>query len=182
MVSVPARREQVALALKQGLSQRRACTLMKVGRSALGYRSRKGAKDGPVLVRMAELAALYPRYGYRRVRIFLGRDGHTMRRWPGAPSVATCEAASAKKTAKKAHCDGTFETEGGPRPQPGVELRFCFRRLRQRSAVEVLHDHGRGDEGGLGDRGRWPYSLWTRDRGSIASGIRTRRACRPALR
>ena len=27
---------------------------------------------------MAELAALYLRYGYRRVRIFLGRDGHTM--------------------------------------------------------------------------------------------------------
>lgn len=78
MVSVPARREQVSLALKRGLSQRRACTLMKVGRSALGYRSRKAAKDGPVLVRMAELAALYPRYGYRRVRIFLGRDGHTM--------------------------------------------------------------------------------------------------------
>jgi len=27
---------------------------------------------------MVELAAQYPRYGYRRVRIFLGRDGHTM--------------------------------------------------------------------------------------------------------
>jgi len=27
---------------------------------------------------MAELAAQYPRYGYRRVRIFLGRDGHKM--------------------------------------------------------------------------------------------------------
>ncbi len=27
---------------------------------------------------MRELAAQYPRYGYRRIRIFLGRDGHTM--------------------------------------------------------------------------------------------------------
>ena len=27
---------------------------------------------------MRELAARYPRYGYRRIRIFLGRDGHSM--------------------------------------------------------------------------------------------------------
>ena len=28
--------------------------------------------------RMKELSAQYPRYGYRRIRIFLGRDGHRM--------------------------------------------------------------------------------------------------------
>ena len=78
MVSVPARREQVAFAAKRGLSQRRACTLIKVARSALRYRSRLVAKDAPVVARMAELSARYPRYGYRRIRIFLGRDGHQM--------------------------------------------------------------------------------------------------------
>jgi len=78
MVSVPARRCQVAFATGRGLSQRRACTLVKVGRSALRYRSRMAVKDAPVLTRMSELAAQYPRYGYRRVRIFLGRDGHKM--------------------------------------------------------------------------------------------------------
>jgi len=35
-------------------------------------------RDAPVVARMRELAALYPRYGYRRIRIFLGRDGHKM--------------------------------------------------------------------------------------------------------
>ncbi len=78
MVSVPARRSQVAFATGRGLSQRRACTLVKVGRSALRYRSRKAERDAPVLARMSELAAQYPRYGYRRIRIFLGRDGHQM--------------------------------------------------------------------------------------------------------
>jgi putative transposase len=78
MVSVPARREQVAFAAKRGLSQRRACTLIKVARSALRYRSRLAVKDTPVVARMAELSAQYPRYGYRRIRIFLGRDGHQM--------------------------------------------------------------------------------------------------------
>ena len=78
MVSVPARRSQVAYATGKGLSQRRACTLIKVGRSALRYRSRKAVKDAPALTRMGELSAQYPRYGYRRIAIFLGRDGHKM--------------------------------------------------------------------------------------------------------
>src|SRR6202011_5874236 len=78
VVSVPARREQVAYATGRGLSQRRACTLVGVGRSALRYRSKMAIKDATVLGRMRELAAQYPRYGYRRVRIFLGREGHVM--------------------------------------------------------------------------------------------------------
>jgi putative transposase len=78
MVSVPVRREQVALATARGLSQRRACTLMKVGRSALRYRSRMAAKSAAVSKRMTELATQYPRYGYRRIHVFLGRDGHKM--------------------------------------------------------------------------------------------------------
>jgi hypothetical protein len=78
MVSVPARRAGVAYATGKGLSQRRACTLLGVGRSALHYCSTKLTKDTPVLARMAELSARYPRYGYRRIAIFLGRDGHAM--------------------------------------------------------------------------------------------------------
>jgi len=78
MVSVPARRQQVAYGRERGLSVRRACTLFSVARSALEYRSRKAAKDAPAIARMKELSAQYPRYGYRRVRIFLGRDGHAM--------------------------------------------------------------------------------------------------------
>jgi len=36
------------------------------------------AKEAAVIERMRELSAQYPRYGYRRIRIFLGRDGHRM--------------------------------------------------------------------------------------------------------
>jgi putative transposase len=78
MVSVPARRAAVGHATGRGLSQRRACTLLGVGRSALSYRSRQAAKDAPALERMSELAAQYPRYGYRRIAIFLARDGFAM--------------------------------------------------------------------------------------------------------
>ena len=57
---------------------RRACTLFCVARSGLSYRSRKMAKDATVVERMKELSKQYPRCGYRRIRIFLGRDGHRM--------------------------------------------------------------------------------------------------------
>lgn len=78
MVGVPVRREQVAYARRRGLSQRRSCTLLGVARSALDYRSIKATRDAPVRARMAALSAQYPRYGYRRIRIFLGRDGFAM--------------------------------------------------------------------------------------------------------
>jgi len=78
MVSVPARRRQVAYGRERGLSARRACTLFSVARSALAYQSGKALKDASAVERMKELSAQYPRYGYRRIRIFLARDGHRM--------------------------------------------------------------------------------------------------------
>jgi len=78
VVGVQARRAAVAYATTRGVSQRRACTLMDVARSALGYCSRLAVKDAPALKRMVELSLQYPRYGYRRIAIFLRRDGHAM--------------------------------------------------------------------------------------------------------
>ena len=78
MVSVQARRLQVAYAASRGLSVRRACTLLKVARSALNYRSRCEERDAPVMAAMRQLAQRYPRYGYRRIQVFLERDGHVM--------------------------------------------------------------------------------------------------------
>src|SRR3546814_11504907 len=78
MVSVPVRREQVAYGRERGLPVRRACTLFSVGRSSLGYQGSKIARDAAVIAPMKALAAQYPRFGYRRIRIFLGRDGHPM--------------------------------------------------------------------------------------------------------
>jgi putative transposase len=44
----------------------------------LSYRGRRAVKDAAVVERMKELSAQYPRYGYRRIQIFLARDGHRM--------------------------------------------------------------------------------------------------------
>ena len=78
MVGARVRRQQVAYAELRGLSRRRACALLSVARSTLGYTSRLAPRDAPVVQAMRELAAQYPRYGYRRIRIFLARRGHVM--------------------------------------------------------------------------------------------------------
>ena len=39
----------------------------------MGYEPRMAAKDAPVAAVMKELSSQYPRYGYRRIHIFLAR-------------------------------------------------------------------------------------------------------------
>ena len=78
MVGARVRRQQVAYTRSRGLSDRRACAVLSVARSTLGYQSRLAVRDAPALAAMRRLAAQYPRYGYRRIRIFLKREGHVM--------------------------------------------------------------------------------------------------------
>jgi len=78
MVSAPVRRQQIAYVCQRGLSIRRACALLSVARSSWRYRSRLIERDAPALAAMRELAAQYPRYGYRRIQVFLARRGHVM--------------------------------------------------------------------------------------------------------
>ena len=78
MVGARGRREQVAFAQARGLSSRRACAVLSVARSTLGYQSRLAVRDAPTLQAMRDLAGQYPRYGYRRIRIFLQRAGHVL--------------------------------------------------------------------------------------------------------
>ena len=80
MVSSQARREQVVLACERGMSKRRACELMEIARSGLTYHSVRAQRDVPVMEAMKRLAGQYPRYGYRRIRVFLRREGHGMSR------------------------------------------------------------------------------------------------------
>jgi putative transposase len=75
MVSASVRRQQVAFVQRRGLSLRRACARLQVPRSTIGYESRLAKRNAPVLEAMHELAGQYPRYGYRRIQVFLERRG-----------------------------------------------------------------------------------------------------------
>jgi putative transposase len=78
VVSAHARRSQVHYAVSRGVSTRSACALMQLSRSSLGYEARLPKKDAPVIEVMQGLSAQYPRFGYRRIHIYLDRAGHTM--------------------------------------------------------------------------------------------------------
>lgn len=75
MVSAPARRIAALYAIERGASHRRACALMQVSRSTLKYVPTLPMKNAAVVNAMRKLSGQYPRYGYRRVNVFLERDG-----------------------------------------------------------------------------------------------------------
>lgn len=78
MVGVPGRRREVAYAKSRGIPLRRACTLFRTARSGLRLESKRAKADAPVVAQMRELAAQYPRYGYRTVQLLLARQGVSM--------------------------------------------------------------------------------------------------------
>lgn len=59
---------------RYGLSERRACRLVGIGRSTVRYHQRGRADDGPLRQRLRELAAARPRFGSRRLPVLLQRE------------------------------------------------------------------------------------------------------------
>ena len=74
-MSAPARRVAAFYAIERGATQRRACALMQIARSSLKYVPVMPVKNAPVVQAMRRLSDQYPRYGSRRIRIFLTREG-----------------------------------------------------------------------------------------------------------
>jgi len=75
MVKPAARRQAVLHARKVfGVSERRACGLMSIGRSSYRYRSRRNGWPG-LRQRLVELASQRIRFGYRRLHVLLCREG-----------------------------------------------------------------------------------------------------------
>lgn len=78
MVSVQARKEQATYAIERGLSQRKACALLEISRTSLVYMPVMPKKDRPVVEAMKRLSGKFPRFGYRRIKILLNREGMPM--------------------------------------------------------------------------------------------------------
>lgn len=75
MVGPAARREGVAhLQSALGMSQRRACAVVRADRKMVRHRSRR-APDTELRGRLRGLAAERRRFGYRRLFVLLRREG-----------------------------------------------------------------------------------------------------------
>ena len=142
MVGAPARRLQVAYARGRGLSQRRACALLSTSRSSLHYESLLEARDKPLMAAMTDLAATYPRFGYRRINVFMERLGHVM----GATSLSgfgsrpgcRCPGSAASQTSGDVPYE-TATTDGSKRT---VAVRLCLRRLCKWSVDQKFNSGG----------------------------------------
>lgn len=58
-----------------GVSTRRACTLIRFNRATQYYRSKRSPFNEVILGRIKAIAAVRVRYGYRRIHVFLRREG-----------------------------------------------------------------------------------------------------------
>ena len=141
MIGAPVRRQHVAFTLKRGLSQRRECALLSTSRSTLHYEPCMEVRDGPLIVAMTGLAAQYPRYGYRRIQVFMEHQGHVMGpdRAYGLWSKAGLQAPKKRPRKRVAQ----------PRPRPQLPAGankvwaydFVVRCLRKRAATEMPDGH-----------------------------------------
>ena len=78
MVTPAVRREAIAhLRTSFEVSERRARSALGVDRSSVRYRSGR-PDDDPVRARLRELAAVRPRFGYRRLHVLMRREGLVM--------------------------------------------------------------------------------------------------------
>jgi putative transposase len=110
VVSAPARQAAAFYAIERGATQRRACALLQIARSSLRYVPVLPLKNAPVLQAMLRLSAQYPRYGSRRIRIFLAREGLEMGRERCSRLWAEHDLQVPKKRSRKRIATG--------RPQP----------------------------------------------------------------
>jgi putative transposase len=62
-----------------GISERRACSIIGADRSAIRYRHQRG-DDASTRQRLKELAAERRRFGWRRLKLLLEREGVRMNR------------------------------------------------------------------------------------------------------
>ncbi len=61
-----------------GVSERRACRVVGVGRSTARYQGRPRAAAPALRQRLCELAQERRRFGYRRLHVLLQREGHVV--------------------------------------------------------------------------------------------------------
>lgn len=139
------RRAEVArVRARFGLSERRACRLVGIGRSTLRYRGRGRADEGQLRRRLLELAAERPRFGYRRLHALLRREGAVVNHKRVERLYRAEGLAVRRRTRKRVARDGRGRAAlpGGPNQQWGVDFvsdaLAWGRRIRLFTVVDVF--------------------------------------------
>jgi len=129
---------------RYGLSERRACRLVGIGRSTLRYRSRARTDESSLRQRLRELAAERPRFGYRRLHVLLRREGvivnHKRIEWLYREEGLAVRRRTRKRVARNGRGRAAFP--GRPNQQWGIDFvsdtLAWGRRIRLFTVVDVL--------------------------------------------
>ena len=155
MVGARARQQQVAYAQGRGLSSRRACALLSVARSTLGYASR--------LV-CATHRPWHARAGRSESALRLSTDpdlpqarGPCDERESDAVALAPSAAAGAAAASASPSGDRPPTTRAGLRRESRVGIRLRVRHVREWGAAAVSDRDRRMDAGILGDLTCWAF-------------------------
>jgi putative transposase len=127
-----------------GLSERRACRLVGIGRSTLRYRSRPRPEEESLRRRLRELAAERPRFGYRRLHVLLRREGVIVNHKRIERLYREEGLAVRRRTRKRVARDGRGRAAGPGRPNQQWGVDFISdalawgRRIRLFTVVDVF--------------------------------------------
>jgi len=129
---------------RYGLSERRACRLVGIGRSTQRYCSRPRTGEACVRQRLRELAAVRPRFGYRRLHVLLRREGVVVNHKRVERLYREEGLAVRRRTRKRVARDGRGRAAvpGRPNQQWGVDFisdaLAWGRRIRLFTVVDVF--------------------------------------------
>jgi putative transposase len=123
-------RQQVAYAEGRGLSRRRACALLSVARSTLGYVSRLVARDASVFAPLRALAGQYPTVRLPDDPDFPRATGAHARHRSHVSPVAAGTLASAEEVAAAARGGEPSTAGDADRGESRVGVRLRIRHLR----------------------------------------------------
>src|SRR5215210_2931494 len=127
-----------------GLSERRACRLVGIGRSTLRYRSHPRPEEESLKRRLRELAAARPRFGYRRLPVLLRREGVTVNHKRIERLYREEGLAVRRRTRKRVARDGRGRAAAPARPNQQWGVDFISdalawgRRIRLFTVVDVF--------------------------------------------
>ena len=121
-----------------GLSERRGCAVIGIGRSSVGYQPH-ASDDDELLKRLKKLALRHPRYGYRRVWALLKREGDRINRkkvlrlWRKAGLVLKRRPSRIRQKGNRV--EGPLR---GTHPRHVVTYDFVFDRTADGRALKIL--------------------------------------------
>ena len=122
------------------VSERRACGLMQIQRSSHRYRSRRDPQDG-LRLRLRDLAAVRPRYGYRRLHILLRREGMTINHKIVLRLYREENLQVRHEEAPEGDSAPTGTAASSKRAEPSVESGLRIRRAGKRATLPGIDGH-----------------------------------------